>query len=145
MKITIRQDPNLDETEVIVLCREINSETEEIIAQIGLAGSTMVGRQGDETHFIPTQDVLYLESVDGKIFFYTNAETYESTQRLYQLEEMLSKSTFARISKTAIANLKKMRSIKPMEGSRLVATMVNGEKVQVSRAYVEEIKKKLGV
>lgn len=145
MKITIRQDTNLDETEVIVLCREINAETEEIVAQIGLAGKVMVGRQGEETYFISVSDVLYLESVDGKIFFYTDGEMYESTQRLYQLEEMLSKSTFARISKTAIANLKKMRSIKPIEGSRLMATMVNGEKVQVSRAYVAEIKKKLGV
>ena len=76
---------------------------------------------------------------------YTAAETYESTQRLYQLEEMLEKTTFARISKTAIANLSKMRSIKPIGGSRLVAAMVNGEKVQVSRAYVQEIKRKLGV
>ena len=145
MKITIRQDPSADETEVLVLCREINAEIEEIVSQIGLAGKVMVGRLGDETFFIPVGDVLYLESVDGNIFFYTDGGMYESTQRLYQLEEMLAKTTFARISKTAIANLSKMRSIKPIGGSRLAATMVNGEKVQVSRAYVAEIKKKLGV
>lgn len=32
-----------------------------------------------------------------------------------------------------------------MENSRLVATMLNGEKLIVSRQYVSEIKKKLGV
>ena len=99
---------------------------------------------GDATMNFVSGDRI-LESVDGKIFFYTAGETYESTQRLYQLEEMLAKTTFARISKTAIANLSKMRSIKPMHGSRLEASMVNGEKVQVSRAYVQEIKRKLGV
>jgi len=145
MKITIRQDPAATETEVIVVCREIDKSTEEIISAIGLAGSTMIGRRGDETYFIPASDVLWLESVDGKIFFYTEKDMYESSERLYKLEEMLSKSTFARVSKTAVANLSKMHSIKPIAGSRLAATMVNGEKVQVSRAYVAEIKKKLGV
>ena len=145
MKITIRQDASAEETEVTVVCREINAEIEAIVSAVGLAGSTLVGKQGDETFFIPSKDVFWLESVDGKIFFYTAGETYESTQRLYQLEEMLAKTTFARISKTAIANLSKMRSIKPMHGSRLEASMVNGEKVQVSRAYVHEIKRKLGV
>ena len=145
MKITIIQDASVSDTEVTVVCRELNAQTNEIISAISLAGSTLVGIKDGETFFIPAQEVLYVESVDGKIFFYTAGETYESTQRLYQLEEMLEKTTFARISKTAIANLSKMRSIKPIGGSRLVAAMVNGEKVQVSRAYVQEIKRKLGV
>jgi DNA-binding LytR/AlgR family response regulator len=38
-----------------------------------------------------------------------------------------------------------MRSIKPEENSRLLATLTNGEKILVSRQYVAEIKQKLGV
>ena len=91
------------------------------------------------------KDIYYFESVDGKIFFYTEKETYEAAARLYKIEESLQNSKFARISKTAIANLSKMRSIKPAENSRLMATLLNGEKILVSRQYVSEIKQKLGV
>jgi DNA-binding LytR/AlgR family response regulator len=38
-----------------------------------------------------------------------------------------------------------MSSIKKAESSRLIATLVNKEKLVVSRQYVSEIKKKLGV
>ncbi|MBR5616329.1 MAG: LytTR family transcriptional regulator DNA-binding domain-containing protein, partial [Clostridia bacterium] len=41
--------------------------------------------------------------------------------------------------------LRKMQSIKQAEHSRLIATLINGEKIVVSRQYVPEIKKKLGV
>ena len=91
------------------------------------------------------KDIFYFEAVDGTIFFYTEHETYEATSRLYKIEESLQNTKFARISKTAIANLSKMRSIKPAENSRLTATFLNGEKILVSRQYVSEIKKKLGV
>ena len=79
------------------------------------------------------------------MFFYTESETYESTAKLYEIEERLKNLQFVRISKTVIANLNKMLSIKKAEGSRLIATMINKEKLVVSRQYVSEIKKKLGV
>ncbi|MBQ8496924.1 MAG: LytTR family transcriptional regulator DNA-binding domain-containing protein [Clostridia bacterium] len=145
MKITIHEDRNAKETEITIVCAEMTAELEEIIAHIGLIGHTFAGKKDEETFFIPMKDIYYFESVDGKTFFYTEKETYETAARLYKIEESLQNSKFARISKTAIANLAKMRSIKPAENSRLVATLLNGEKILVSRAYVSEIKQKLGV
>lgn len=145
LKITIQENPNIQETEITVVCAEMTAELEEIIAKIGLIGHTFAGKQNGETFFVPMKDIFYFEAVDGTIFFYTEHETYEATTRLYKIEESLQNTKFARISKTAIANLSKMRSIKPAENSRLTATFLNGEKILVSRQYVSEIKKKLGV
>ena len=145
LKITIRENPNITETEVHIICCEMTPEIEEIVAGIGLIGHTFAGKKNGETFFIPLKDIFYFESVDGKIFFYTASECYESTAKLYKIEEALQNAKFARISKNTIANLSKMRSIKPEENSRLLATLTNGEKILVSRQYVSEIKKKLGV
>ncbi len=145
MKITIHENPNAKETEITVICAEMTAELEEIIANIGLIGHTVAGKKDGETFFVSMKDIYYFESVDGAVFFYTENETYEATARLYKIEETLQSSKFARISKTTIANLGKMRSIKPAENSKLVATLTNGEKILVSRQYVSEIKKKLGV
>ena len=105
----------------------------------------MAGKKDEETFLIPIKEIFYFESVDGKIFFCTENETYEAMAKLYKIEESLKNLRFSRISKTVIANLDKMLSIRKAENSRLTATLVNQEKLIVSRQYVSEIKKKLGV
>ncbi len=145
LKLTIREDPNINETEVTVACPKMTAEIEEIVANIGLIGQTIAGKREGATFFIPATDIFYFESVDGNTFFYTEGETYEATARLYKIEESLQNLKFARVSKTIIANLRKMRCITPAQNSRLVATLINDEKIVVSRQYVSEIKKKLGV
>ncbi len=145
MKITIQENKSITETEITVVCREMTEELAEIISHISLLDHTFAGRREGEIFFVPMREIYYFEAVDGKLFFYTEQDVYESAARLYKIEESLAGTVFARVSKTTIANLKKMRSIKPMENSRLIATMLNGEKLIVSRQYVSEIKKKLGV
>ena len=145
MRIIIEEDKNLTETEITVRCHEMTAALAEAISQIGLADHVYAGRRGEETFFVPLREIYYFEMVEGKLFFYTEKDIYESAVRLYKVEENIEGTSFARISKTMIANLKKMRSIKPIENSRLIATMTNGERLVVSRQYVPEIKKKLGV
>ena len=145
MKIIIRQDDSADETEITVVCRQMDAEIEQILSAVSLIGNTVAGIRGDETCFIPLKDILYFESVENKVFLYTDGETYETTVKLYQLEEKLQNSKLARISKSVIANLNKFHSIRPEKNSRLIATLVNGERLMVSRQYIGEIKKKLGV
>ena len=123
----------------------MTAELAEIISHISLLDHTFAGQREGEIFFVPMRDIYYFEAVDGKLFFYTEKDVYESAVKLYKIEESLAGTVFARVSKTTIANLKKMRSIKSMENSRLIATMLNGEKLIVSRQYVSEIKKKLGV
>lgn len=145
MKITIQENSNIEETQIHIVCTEMTPEIEEIVANIGLIGHTFAGKKDGEIFFIPMKDIFYFESVDGKVFFYTTGECYEATAKLYKIEETLQSTKFARVSKSTIANLSKMRSIKPEENSRLLATLTNSEKIIVSRQYVAEIKKKLGV
>ncbi|MBQ8432906.1 MAG: LytTR family transcriptional regulator DNA-binding domain-containing protein [Clostridia bacterium] len=145
MKITIQENSNARETEIIVVCKELTSELEEIISSIALSTHTIAGSADGEIYFLPLKDIYYFEAVENKIFFYTKDRTFESNIRLYQLEEKLQSTTFARVSKSAIVNLKKIKSIRPDENSRLIATLLSNEKIMVSRSFVHEIKKKLGV
>ena len=145
MKITIHEDPNISDTEISIVCPQMTEELRDMIANLGLIGYTVAGKKEGETFFISLKDIFYFESVDGSIFFYTEEDTYEAAARLYKIEEWVQNLKFARISKTVIVNLNKMKSIKQAEHSRLVATLINGEKIVVSRQYVPEIKKKLGV
>ncbi len=145
MKITIKYDPNVTENEVCIICREMTGEVREMISAVTLADNTITGTLGDETYFIPLVDVLYFESVDRKVFFYTADQTYETMSKMYAIEERLANTHFARVAKSFIVNLKKVRSIKAERASRMSLTLVNGEKLIVSRQYLNTIKEKLGV
>ncbi len=145
MRITVHENPSITETEISITCAKLTEDIQELIASISLIGESFAGVRDEETCFIPMKDIFYFESVDGKSFFYTKSDTYEAAEKLYQIEEKLQNRKFARVSKTTIVNLKKMHSIKKAENSRLVATLANGEKLLVSRKYVSEIRKRLGV
>ena len=145
MKIEIIQSEDFKETEITIKAKYIDEELSEILACLSLIGNTVAGEKEGTVSFIPLKDIYYFESVDNKTFFYTKDEVYEIKARLYELSEKLSNTSFVRISKSTIANMKKLRSIKRAKGSRLEADLVNGEKLLVSRQYVSAIKDKLGV
>lgn len=145
MKITVTQDPNVTEPEITIICRSMDSELAQAIAYLSLIGNTVTGNKDGETFFIQLSEILYFETVERKVFFYTADASYETNTKLYQLEEKLADTSFARISKSFIANLKKIRSLKSEGNSKLCATLVNGERLIVSRAYFYDIKRKLGV
>ena len=52
---------------------------------------------------------------------------------------------YVRISKSMIANLRKVRNVSAEPGGRMVAVLLNDERVIISRSYVKEIKRRLGI
>lgn len=145
MKIQIITDKSVTETEVTVRCSEYTPRLARAVASLALSEHTVCGKCGGELFFVRLGDILYFEAVDGKAFFYTDKSTYEAPSRLSGIEESLDDTCFARISKNAIVNLRKVRSIRTEPHARLCATLSSGEKLIVSRQYVQEIKSKLGV
>ena len=91
---------------------------------------------------IETSAIYYIESVDKKSFVYTKQNCYETRLRLYELEESLG-AYFSRVSKSMIVNLKKIKGVRSDLSGRMEATLLNDEKVVISRGYVKEIKRRL--
>ena len=145
MKITIIHDPDVKEPEITVTYGYLTEELQALLAEISLADNRIAGEKNGTTHFLNLSDIYYVETVDGKVFLYTAGDTFETKARIYQLEEMLSGTPFARVSKSAIVNLKKVCSITPEKHSKLIMTLLNGEKLLVSRQYLNSIKERLGV
>ncbi len=145
MKIKIDQDKAITEIEIYIKCPTVTEQIEKIISEISIADSKIVGYIDNEAFFIPLSEILYFEAVDAKVFFYTKEKYYRYKSTLLAIEESLQSTSFQRVSKTVIANLKKLTSIKKSDNSKLIATLTNGEKIIISRKYVNQIKRKLEV
>lgn len=109
------------------------------------AEDALVAYDGNEIHRIRGTSVYYIEVVDNKTFLYCKDRVYESKQKLYELEECLVNSDFLRVSKSVMLNLSKIKSLSPALSGRFEAALANGEKVVISRQYVSDLKKRLGI
>lgn len=145
MKVTIDKNESYFDSEIIVKCKEIDDVLQDIISYIGIADKNMIGEIDGEMFFVPLNSIFYFESVDKAVYIYTDKQVYKSSAKLYILEEQLADTYFARVSKTTILNLKKLNSIKAAKNAKLEGLLVNDEKILISRQYVAEIKKRLGV
>ena len=102
-------------------------------------------RKQGEIFQIDVNDIYYIDSVDRKTFLYTDSEVYETDKRLYELEDSLKNLSFFRVSKSTILNLKRVQSLRPELGARLIATLENKEQIMISRQYAAVIKSVLEV
>lgn len=143
MKITLNQDPAFSETEIIVNCPLADEDILRLIAMLRVYQRKLVGVLDGEQHLLDVKDVLYIDTADKRTFLYTGTAVYESALRLYELENNLKELDFLRAGRSAIVNFRKIRSIRPELGGRLLVTMDNGEQVYVSRQYAGEMKEKL--
>lgn len=107
------------------------------------SGGLTVTRDGN-TYLCKLTQVYYIESVDKRTWVYTRDGCFESRDRLYELEEKLGMYC-VRVSKSMIINLRKVRNVSAQTGARMIAELLNGEKVIISRNYAGEIKRRLGI
>ncbi|MCD7731687.1 MAG: LytTR family transcriptional regulator DNA-binding domain-containing protein [Oscillospiraceae bacterium] len=145
MKINIQIDESMKETEINISCKSLSKEVEQIISALRVLNKQLAGKKQGEVFLIDLEEIMYLESVDRKCFFYTDKDVFEADEKLYELEYSLSKEGFVRISKACLIQLKHISSIRSEIGQKLRVTMKNGEQIIVSRMYAIELKKRLGV
>jgi len=139
VQVVTKEKPELVE----ISCHEVNDGIREIVTFIKLRQGQVTGTLEGEKYEIPLMNIYYIESVDDVTFIYCKSNVYETRQKLYELEEIVSHNNFCRISKSCIINLMKVKSIKPALNGRYLAMLTSGEEIIISRKYVADLKKKL--
>ena len=145
MRISIELGDEQEETVITIRCKEKTAYVDRLVAAIYMVDRQIMVSKDGELLPLDLEKVLYMESVDGRCFVYTQEEVYETGHRLYELEQQLGQYLFVRANKSGIVNLKKIQSIRTYVNRRLLLTMENGEQLIASRQYAENIKGRLGI
>lgn len=144
-KISITEIGKDQEEEVVIRCHEVNDEVLSIVKKLKKNENIILGSNGNEVFRISVKDIFYIESVDNKTFIYCQNQVFDTKARLYELEEKLAGTKMFRCSKAMILNLAKVHSVAPTLNGRFEAKLTNGENVIISRQYVPNLKKRLGM
>lgn len=133
MKISINVDADISDTEIQISCSHLTPEIERILATLRILDKQLMAKKGEETYLLEVSRVIYLESVDRRTYVYTSEEVYESSLKLYELEQQLEEYGFFRVSKSCVLQLRYIRSLKADINRRIRITLENGEQIMVSR------------
>lgn len=140
MKFTINQIWQ-GEDEVILNYKEMNDEVSKIMAFFQNDSRKIIGWKDKTQVVIVSDEILYIESVDGRTYAYTEDDVYKVNYNLLQMEELLRDISFFRCSKSMIMNIDKVMNLKSLSSNRIDATMQNGEHIMISRTYASEFRR----
>lgn len=146
MKIRIEIDPDLTEEEVVIRCNSIDSTIAEIqqkILDVTDKERQLVCDDGEKDYYILMDEILFLETEEGRVRAHTADRMYHVGYRLYELEELLP-NYFIRVAKSTILNVHHVRSVlKNITGASEVEFDHCSKRVYVSRSYYKALKDRL--
>jgi len=141
MKVSIRNVHRKEDEQVILECIDMTKDFQDIYNYVQSKGESLVGYQnGHEMFSIPIQNIYYIEAVGALVFAYTKEEVYELKSRLYEMEIILEKKRFVRVSKSILLNMNKLLFLKPAVNGKFSAKLENEEDIIISRQYAPRIK-----
>ena len=145
MRVTVEQIDREREEELIVRCHDPGAAWVQGVQEAASGQQTVCDWREDEMHRLKLSEVLYFEVVDERAFVYTQADVFEAKEKLYEFERLCAGSALFQCSKSMILNADRIDYVRPSLSGRFEAVLSNGEKVVVSRRYVAELKRMLGV
>ena len=135
-----------DSEEIVIRCREKNDRIRrlELAIEEALTREDTITLLSDGADcFVPKGELLYFESSNGAVYAHTKDKIYTAPYKLCELEGMMA-PRFARVSKSAIANLMQISSVKrEVVGNGVLTFYGCDKKVWFSRAYFKLLQYKL--
>lgn len=146
MEIEIVIDKNQIEPKIIIKTNKLTQEVENIMNIISQQNPSLIsGIKDEKIEIIDENCIISVFAQDTKVYADTKNGIYELKLRLYEMENILDKTKFVRISKSEIINLKAVKNFDLSFTGTISVEMKNGKISYVSRRFVAKIKKILGV
>lgn len=146
MQIEIKIDAQQSEPKVIVITDRMTEEVNLIIKKLSeTTPAILSGYKDEKVEILEKDEIIRIYAMDGRTIAVTEKTEYVIRQRLYELEEMLGKERFVRISNSEIVNLKKVKNFDLSLVGTICIVFKDGTKTYVSRRYVSKIKQVLGI
>ena len=146
MKLKLEMMPEMEETEVVIKCANIDSDIlrlQQVIDEFMHGKNSFVFFKEDTEFYFSVEEVLFFETEGNKVTAHTSDDVYTVKYKLFELEELLP-GHFVRISKSGIVNADKIYSIqRNITAASAIEFQGSHKQVFVSRSYYKILKNKL--
>ena len=115
--------------------RPARDEGLEDLLRAGPPPDRLVVKDGETILVIPMRDIDWCEADDNYVRIHAGPRRHFVRMTMRRLEEQLPRATFARIHRSTIVNVERVRECAPLGGGEYRVTLVNGVRLVLSRGY----------
>ena len=152
MKVKIEINPEISEITAIIYAPKLTAEVTTIVENLETMAESVAqqvvllnAKKDDKFFIIEPKEVDIIRTEGGKIKLYTNkAKEYDLTKPLHEILDQLP-SKFVRISKSTIVNITRVDHLSNSFNGTMYIVMKNGVNDYISRKYLGDFKKRLGM
>ena len=141
MNLILTQQPGMSESEIEIRYTDLDDKLKNLITFIEKGEHYILCTDTDtgSKHRVFISDIFYIEIVERKTFLYTKSEVFRCKMKFNELLDMLQPYGFVQANRHCIINIDVLDSIDMMSYSKAEAILENGEKIIVSRTYIQDI------
>lgn len=143
MKLIKTKEENLEENYLELHYNRMDDETNAVLDRLRDTFRYIEGMCDEKKVTIALTDIFYIETVDRKTYAYTKDACVEIKEALRDILEEYSGIGFARISKSTIVNIYKIKKLQGDLNMRVIIFLKNDEKLIMNRSYKNEFYERL--
>lgn len=128
----------------VIYAHEITEEVRKVADYARGNTHTLIGISDNRSYVLGTGEVTKAAVENGRTFLYTRDKKYACGKRLYEIRQTLG-GAFVQISKSVIVKISECESVETDFGGMLLLHLKSGGREYVSRHYVPEFKKSIGM
>ena len=148
MRIEIKIDPDIGEPIAIIHTPKITPEVMmwvETLEKTAGKPSLVIAKNDDKLFVIKHEDVEIIRTEGGEAkLFNRNAQEFIISKPLHEIQELLGPG-FVRISKSTIVNINRADHLSSSLNGTMNIVMKNGISDYITRNYLKDFKKSLGM
>lgn len=111
----------------------------------GSAESSITVRSAGRTVFVRSDSIDWVSADGCYVQLHVGDRSYLLRETMTRLLARLGEEAFARVHRSAIVNLTRLREVKHAPGGAITLALKSGEEVEVSRRYRSALKTRLGL
>lgn len=146
MNIHFSLNPKTEDITIQIEAKEYNEDVKklmELLQNTEKGFDKIVVEQEEKFYFLEKSEIEKIYSQNGAVYVDTRQGTFESKERLYELEEKLK--NFVRISKSVLVNVEEIQSLEMEFNGKMKMYLKSGDVEYTSQSYLKDIKKALGL
>ena len=143
MRLIKTKEENIAENYLELHYDKIDEETSAVLERLRGTLRYIEGICDEKKVTVAIADIYYIETVDRKTFAYTKDSCIEIKEALKDFSDDYSDAGFARVSKSSIVNIYKIKKLQGDINMRVIIFLKNDEKLVMNRSYKKDFYEKL--
>lgn len=144
-----KENLKLDEVQVLVQSQKKTKEVQEILDYLGAYDQGEVTvlpiKTSVRIEMLKVDDLIYADVEGDSLILETSKGRILTNDRLYKFSQRLNNPDFVQVSKHALLNINHLEALEASFSGNMLAILTGRRKLDVSRRYLVNLEKRLGL